>query len=390
MKHPQPIIELCLLMIQQELELFWQMLSLSNMSEPDFVSSFGFPFSTLQMFLQKMKSFIESTSPPIQDNHKFYSQLLSKLTVVKARLSDVGKDRVSAFDTDILNTIDHINVVNDVWIWYQLEGWKAKLPKIEDEISETQILEMEEKLKKLNHFVYGHMHNQKKTEFDENLKTLALKKTAFLPHAWTLYDFFGSLAMTLPAGTICESKGLLPYQPIEGQEWKDRKNEDVMKAMQYVSSIIGHLEYTYIHILKDHPESRLQFEEEKPKYYKTMEYIWEHLPPFLIEIIDKDSEDPQKVANEAQCLKSPPPHERVAHNIPSTSKPKFSSPPRVQVAQSGPSTSKSKDFNSPRVQVAQSGPSTSKSKDFSPPHWLQGPKKPSTGQVSKREHKPLS
>ncbi|KAK2957349.1 hypothetical protein BLNAU_7727 [Blattamonas nauphoetae] len=385
--RPQPMMEQCLLVIQQELELFWQMLSLPNMTEPDFDSSFGFSFALLEWILRKMESFIQYVCTLMKNGRKVVNPLLSKLAVVKARLSDVGKDRVSAFDVNILNTINHINVLNEVRYQYELEIWKDNHPKINDEILEQQVIEKEKELKELDTFVFRHLYEKNETEFIKNRNTIAWYNQECLRKAWSLYHFFGSLVMTLPvgAGTQYTLKGLIPYQPMENQEWKDRKNEDVMKAMQYVSSIVGYLEYTRYQILKDKSESHDQYEEEEQQYFKILKDLWEYFSLSFRETFLPDIESYQETSQVSKVVI--PPHLQVAQRKTFGLVSTVSISPHQQVALKNPFRSQSTGLSPSLHQDAQQNTFRSQSIVFNPPTWRVRPNCFSTSNLPKKKYK---
>ncbi|KAK2951090.1 hypothetical protein BLNAU_13933 [Blattamonas nauphoetae] len=282
---PQQMMELCLLVIQQELELFWQILSLPNMTEPDFDSSFGFSFCGLQMILQKFRMFIKFSVDFQRDLRLFAKQLLSKTSAVQARIATITGGLVSSTHIDILN-------------WCHLTIWRDTHPKREDSPSESRIMQMEDELKALDQSVMKPMYDSPSIPKDAGDRTtpndckmspqllaqreiLLKQRESILHRAWTLFDFFGSLAMTLPASTLTPQTIASAYQPMS-TVWKDRKETDVLKSMRYVSAIIGVVEQNYFQTLvQSRPLNYDTLDIERVKCLETFLKLREYLTPTL-------------------------------------------------------------------------------------------------------------
>ncbi|KAK2951097.1 hypothetical protein BLNAU_13940 [Blattamonas nauphoetae] len=283
--RPQLMMELCLLVIQQELELFWQMLSLPNMTEPDFDSSFGFSFCGLQMILQKFRMFIKFSVNFQRDLRLFAKQLLSKTSAVQARIATITRGLVSSTHIDILN-------------WCHVTIWRDTHPKREDSPSESRIIQMEDELKALDQSVMKPMYDSPSIPKDAGDQTtpndskmspellvqreiLLKQRESLLHRAWMLFDFFGSLAMTLPASTLTPHTIASAYQPMS-TVWKDRKETDVLKSMRYVSAIIGVVEQNYFQTLvQSRPINYDTLEIERVKCLETFLKLREYLTPTL-------------------------------------------------------------------------------------------------------------
>ncbi|KAK2952254.1 hypothetical protein BLNAU_12813 [Blattamonas nauphoetae] len=283
--RPQPMMEQCLLVIQQELELFWQVLSLPNMTEPDFDSSFGFSFCGLQMILQKLELFIRDTITYRRDLHSLARRLLSKTSAVQARIATIKGGLVSSWDNDILN-------------WCRLAIWRDTHPKMEDGPSESRIVQMEDELKALYEWVNKPMSNSpsKPKEYEDHStpkddgvsddiqphRDFLLNHREFILHrAWTLFDFFGSLAMSLPATTLTRPMRDNPGQ-LNDADSNAGREADILNALQCVSSIIGVVEQNYFQTLvQSRPLNYDTLEIERVKCLETFLKLREYLTPTL-------------------------------------------------------------------------------------------------------------
>ncbi|KAK2951120.1 hypothetical protein BLNAU_13963 [Blattamonas nauphoetae] len=299
--YPQPMMEQCLLVMQQELELFWQMLSLPNMTSPDFDSSFGFSFCGLLMILQKLELFIKSNVTCRHDLQLLSSQLFAKISVILLRLETVRKDRVSSFHTDRLTSIAKINVVNEMRTWHRLKDWKDTHPKIKDERQEKHRSKMEEELKALSKVVLepvnaldeqlknGDQTKQNKeriaTKLQVHQNTIARYRNGLLHRAWTLFDFFGSLAMSLPASTLTRPMRDTPGQ-LNDADSNTGREADILKAVQCVSSIIANVEYhSFLRISQSWANPSLK-EHKRVKCLATISRLWEYLPDSFIPVVE--------------------------------------------------------------------------------------------------------
>ncbi|KAK2952239.1 hypothetical protein BLNAU_12798 [Blattamonas nauphoetae] len=259
--RPQPMIEQCMLVIQHELELFWQVLSLPNMTEPDFDSSFGFSFCGLQMILQKFGLFIKSSVNFQRDLRLFAKLLLYKASDVQARIATIKGGLVSSWDNDILN-------------WCRLAIWRDTHPKMEDGPSASRILQMEDELKALSEWVNKPVCNAAQLKAHQD--RLVSYRTSIVQRAWTLFDFFGSLAMSLPASTLTQPQTQIPGQLMDPYS-KTGKDADVLKAMQCVSSIIAYVEcLSFVRIYQS--STSISKNCEHVKCLETFNRLLEYLP----------------------------------------------------------------------------------------------------------------
>ncbi|KAK2957363.1 hypothetical protein BLNAU_7741 [Blattamonas nauphoetae] len=280
----QTAMKCCLIVIQQELELLWQMLFLSDMSEEQFVKYFGFSLTTLNIVLGKMELFLKWIFDSQPTLRSFVTLLMCKRTAVHGRLSSFGVCNVESDDKDNLN-------MDLLLVW----KWKHSLSMIEAEQPDSQISKMEAELKKLDEEVNRPVYDMHAalngiTDKEDREKiidaapirvhrdTLVTKRPLLLNRAWTLFDFFGSLAMNLPATTLTRPILCAPYQPMNENANKTREERDVLNAMQYVSSIIGVVEYSYFRsLLNENPVDIDKLEAERAKCLETFCELREYL-----------------------------------------------------------------------------------------------------------------
>ncbi|KAK2949764.1 hypothetical protein BLNAU_15338 [Blattamonas nauphoetae] len=285
----------CLLGVWRELELLWQVGSLPNMSDDDFWSCFGLTLESSEGIVEAMKKLVTHCGIVMPRFNNLCHFLMAKARVVLERVERCGEAEATSFGS-LSSTTAHINDLNEILVDDDMKDWKAALP-ITD-IDDDEIIKRQRELRDLDEEVWGIEHEFAQALGDEpDKETISLmeppaelvinrwrfvrNKERILQQAWALYHFFGPLTMTLSVRPLLRHDIDSVYQPRLRVRGSAAREDDILRAMRHVCSIIGFVEFVAFDFSVDLTRNLDAQIEKGWKCHQLLMSLWEYLPePF--------------------------------------------------------------------------------------------------------------
>ncbi|KAK2956509.1 hypothetical protein BLNAU_8563 [Blattamonas nauphoetae] len=287
----------CLLGVWRELELLWQVTSLSNVSDEDFWSCFGLTFETSERIVGAMTKLVEHCGTAMPRYRNLCLFLLAKAEFVMERMKRCREAEATSFGS-LSKTTAHINDLDEILVDDYMKDWKNALPPIAD-IADDVIVARQRELRDLDEEVWELEHECRQALEDEpDQETMRLMKPPaelvlhrwrivrdqlrILPQAWALFDFFGSLTMTLSPRHHFRPTIQSVYQPRLRVRGSAAREDDILLAMQHVCSIICYVNFNtfqvYVHSGRSVEDKLKKGKECKQLMVALWEFLPEHFP----------------------------------------------------------------------------------------------------------------
>ncbi|KAK2951977.1 hypothetical protein BLNAU_13077 [Blattamonas nauphoetae] len=263
-----------LLVVQQELELFWQVLSQMRTSVTEFVRPPDHIVQEIHSILHETWNLLVSIGLLLPSFFRLCDFLLSKIAIVRIRLDSFQENHEISFQT-LSEHFTHLNDLNDILAWDHLLKWKGKLHTVAPS-SNNEIRPQQKELVVLDEAVRGPVFQKGQIDEDQ-IFFLFENKDTLLHRAWTLFSFFGPLVMTLHLRLALRPRALSLYTaPLEGEE---RREDDILLAMRHVCTIICFVTYhTSELFLRMNDSTYHEKKKRADECLRTMSELLEYLP----------------------------------------------------------------------------------------------------------------